>query len=114
MPKLGLRPYATIDEGLESYIGYNFARLENVFERTQDVMVGSTVVTGDATIATGLATVDGCVACLGVDPSANSAFVQCSIATTGQIRIRVFTSAFAVSVTAVTVRWVAVGELVLT
>lgn len=114
MPKLGLRPYATIDEGLESYIGYNFARLENVFERIQDVMVGSTVVTGTATFATGLATVDGCVACLGVDPSVGAAFVQCSIGASGQITVRVLTSAFAVSVTAVTVRWVAVGELVLT
>lgn len=113
MPKLGLRPYANIDEGLESYIGYNFSRLENVFERMQDVMNGVTMVTGDATFATGLASVDGCTACLGVDASAAAAYVSCSPTSAGQMRVRVFTSAFALSITAVSIQWVAVGELVL-
>lgn len=113
MPKLGLRPYANIDEGLESYIGYNFSRLENVFERMQDVMSGVTVITGDGTFATGLASVDNCVACLGVDASAGACFVACTPTSSGQMRVRVFTSAMALSITAVSIQWVAVGELVL-
>lgn len=113
MPKLGLRPYATIEEGLDQYLGYNFQRIENVFERTEDVMTGSLTVTGQASVATGLAAVSGAVAAFGTDPSANAAFLSCVPSSAGQITIRVLTSGFALSITAVSIRWIAVGELVL-
>ena len=113
MPKLGLRPYATIEEGLDQYLGYNFQRLENVFERVEDVVTGVSAVTGAASISTGLAVVDGAVAAFVTDPTANAAYVSCVPGSAGQITIRVLTSAFALSITAVSIRWIAVGELVL-
>ncbi len=113
MPKLGLRPYSIIEEGLDQYLGYNFSRIENVFERLLDVATGVVAVTGQASVATGLATVGGGVAAFTTDPSAGAAFISCVPAAQGQITIRVLTSAFALSITAVSIRWIAVGELVL-
>lgn len=113
MPKLGLRPFSVIEEGAEAYFGYNFMRIENVFERMEDVVTGLVSVTGQADINTGLATVDGCVAAFTTDPSAAAAYLVCFPATAGLITVRVLTNAFAVSITAVSIRWIAVGELVL-
>lgn len=114
MPKLSLRPFATIEEGLDAYLGYNFTRLENVFERMSDTATGSVVVTGTATVATGLARVDGVVAMIDTDHSAAAAFARALPgAAAGTIDIRVLTNAFLVSAAATPVRWVAVGELVL-
>lgn len=114
MPKLSLRPYASIQEGLDSYLGFNFTRLENVFERMPDTATGTVLVTGTATVATGLARVDGVVADLDVDPSAAAAFARALPgAAPGTIDIRVFSDTYVISVAASGVRWVAVGELVL-
>lgn len=113
MPKLGLRPYATIEEGVGEYLGYNFTRLENVFERMADVIVGTTTVTGSATVNTGLAVVDGVVCGFATDPVAGACFISAAPGSAGTITIRVLTSAFALSVTAISIRWVAIGELVL-
>ncbi len=113
MPKLGLRPYAVIEEGLDQYLAYNFNRLENVFERMQDVVTGVISVTGQQSVATGLASVSGVVAAFTTDPSAGAAFLSCVPAAQGQITIRVLTNGFALSIIAVSVRWIAVGELVL-
>jgi len=114
VPKLGLRPYAVLEDGLEGYLGYNFNRLENVFERIEDVLSGTLQVTGDSTFATGLTTVTQAVACLRTDPTANAAYVTCVPQAGGTIRVRVFTSGFALSVTAVFIQWMAAGELTLT
>jgi len=114
VPKLGLRPYAVLEEGLEGYLGYNFNRLENVFERMEDVLSGTVQVTGDLTFATGLTTVTQAVACLRTDPSAAAAYVACIPQAGGTVRVRVFTNAFALSVTAVFIQWMAAGELTLT
>ena len=114
MPKLGLRPFAVLEDGLEGYLGYNFNRLENVFERMEDVLTGSIQVTGDLIFATGLTTVTQAVACIRTDPSAAAAYIACIPQGGGNIRVRVFTSAFALSVTAVFIQWIAAGELTLT
>lgn len=113
MPKLGLRPYATIEEGLDQYLGYNFVRLENVFEHMEDAVAGVTVVTGSASISTGLAEVNGVVANFRTDPSAGAAFIACAPGTAGTITIRVLTNAFVLSTIGVSIQWLAVGELVL-
>lgn len=113
MPKLGLRPYATITEGLDQYLGYNFSRLENVFERIEDVRSGLTLVTGDATFPTGLAVCDGVTVCLFSDPTASAAFVTAQTGASGNIHVRVFASSLALSTVAVNVSWIATGELVL-
>jgi hypothetical protein len=113
MPKLGLRPFSVIEEGAESYFGYNFTRIENVFDRLEDVVTGVTSVTGNASIQTGLATVDGCLAGFSTDPSAGAAFISCAPGAAGIITVRVLTNAFVLSITSVSIRWVAIGELVL-
>lgn len=113
MPKLGLRPFSVIEEGAEAYFGYNFMRIENVFERLEDVVTGVTVVTGQASIQTGLATVDGCLAGFITDPIAGASYVSCVPGAAGIITIRVLTNAFALSITAMSIRWAAIGELVL-
>lgn len=113
MPKLGLRPYATIEAGLDSYVGYNFQRIENVFERMEDVVTGSVTVTGSANVQTSLAVIDGVLAGFLTDPSAAANYVVGSSTGGGVITIRVLTSTFALSTTPVSIRWVALGELVL-
>ncbi len=113
MPKLGLRPYSTIEEGAESYFGYNFTRLENVHENMTDVKASSTNVTGSAIIETGLANIDGAVVCLESTPSANAAYVKVAVSSTTAITVTVYTNAFGVSVVPATVRWIVVGELIL-
>lgn len=114
MPKLSLRPFAFIEEGLDTYLGYNFTRLENVFERMPDVATGGDLVTGALNVATGLARVDGVVASLDQAPAAAGAYVRAAPgAAAGSIDLIVYTSTFGVSIVAVNVSWVAVGELVL-
>lgn len=115
IPKAGLRPYSVIEEGLDQYLGYNFNRLENLFERTRDALAGNVTMTGLATITTGLAFVDNVVACLASVPSAAACFVTANPgSSSGTVDLRVYTNAFVDSTTPVTVRWVAIGELVLT
>lgn len=113
MPKLGLRPFSVIAEGAEAYFGYNFTRLENVFEHMTDVKASFSIVTGSLTIDTGLANLDGASASLESTPSANAAYVKVVVASATSITITVYTSAFGVSVVPATVRWIAVGELIL-
>lgn len=114
MPKLGLRPFAVIEEGAESYLGYNFTRLENVHEQMTDVRAGVKLVTGSAIIETGLANLDGVVANLSTDAQAGAAYVSAFVSSGSAITVRVLTSGFALSVIAVNVNWIAVGELILT
>ena len=113
MPKLGLRPFAVLEEGLEGYLSYNFNRLENVFERIDDVTSGSISVAGSLTFATGLTTVSGAVACLSSSPSVNAAYVACTPQSGGTIQVRVYNTGMALSIVGVTVQWVATGELTL-
>lgn len=114
MPKLGLRPYAVIEEGAEAYFGYNFTRIENVFERMTDVKAGIQLVTGSAVIETGLANLDGVTVSLDTTPVAGAAYVKGVVSSASAITITVYTNAFAVSITPANVRWIAVGELILT
>ncbi|MGH9982415.1 MAG: hypothetical protein ACRD8W_00475 [Nitrososphaeraceae archaeon] len=114
MPKLSLRPFAHIEEGLDAYLNANFTRLENVFEKMPDVETGVSIITGLGTVVTPLGRVDGVIAMLNVDASSAAAFVRAAPGVSaGTIDIRVLTSAFAVSITAVSVRFIAVGELIL-
>lgn len=113
MPKLGLRPFSVIEEGAEAYFGYNFMRIENVFEQMEDVKTGIVTITGQGDVNTGLATVEGVTAAFTTNPSAGAAYIVCFPAGAGLITIRVLTNAFAVSITAMSIRWIAVGELVL-
>lgn len=113
MPKLGLRPFATIEEGLDTYLGYNFTRLENVFERIEDTKSDVVSVTGSTVVNTGLAIVTGVVASLVTDPVAGAAYVTAVPGAAGTVTIKVFSSGFAASVIAVSVQWIASGELVL-
>ena len=114
MPKAGLRPYSTIEEGLDQYLGYNFNRIENIFEKNRDAIGGSVTVTGTVTVKTGLAFVDNCVACLGSAPSSGACFVRANPGSAaGTVEVTVYANTFAVSTLAVLVRLVAVGELFL-
>lgn len=114
MPKLSLRPFAFIEEGLDQYLGYNFTRLENVFERISDSATGSQLVTGTMNIATGLARVDGVTASLEGAPVAGACFVRSAPgAAAGSIDITIYSSTFIISVIAAAIRWIAVGELIL-
>lgn len=113
MPKLGLILQAPIEGGTAAQLGENFTRLENVFETTLDVACGLAVVTGGASINTGLATVEGVTVTPDFPPSIGACYVAASIGTNGLINIAVYTSTFVVSVTPVAVNWVALGELVL-
>ncbi len=114
MPKASLRPYATIAEGLDQYLGYNFNRIENLFEQTKDTTEGATTVIGTATVATGLAIVDGVTAGFVNAPGAGGAYVSAVPGSSaGTIIISVYQTSFAASVIGVTIQWIAVGELVL-
>lgn len=114
MPKLGLRPYATIIEGLDEYLAYNFMRLENVHERMPDVTSGGITFTGTATIATSLGRVDGVSVCLASAPVAGACFLRAvPSAVAGAIDVIAYSNGFVQSVIAVSIYWVVVGELIL-
>lgn len=103
----------TVSEDSDSPFGIlntNFRRIQDGFDFTREIDAGADTVTGTLTIPTNLSLVAAVVACLNGPPSANAAYVVADITSAASIRLRVYTSAFALSTTATVINWVALGE----
>lgn len=103
----------TVSEDSENPYGVinsNFRRMADAIKLTREADTGADTVTGSLTIATSLALVSAVVATLNGAPIAGAAFVSADIVSASSIRLRVWTSAFAASVTPIVVNWIALGE----
>lgn len=91
----------------------NFTRIENATEALLDVVRGKTTFTGTVTLITGLARVDSVVVSLAIPPVAAACFVTASSVAPNSIVLTAYGNGFGVSAGAVTVEWIAAGEMIL-
>lgn len=90
----------------------NFQRIDLLSEIEKDVVSEIITVTGTITYTTALSSAEGVVAVLATPPVAGACFVSTSVvASSGTIIVNVWSNAFAASVIATPIQYVAVGVM---
>jgi hypothetical protein len=104
------RPIPQDPNQLHGFLRESFRELQNSLQNINDERKGFFQVSGQSVLTTGLGKCLYAAAGLYDDPVAGACFVSAKPgAAVGSIQIRVFTSAFALSVTPINVWWMAFG-----
>jgi len=106
--QFNFRPIPQDPEQLTGWLRETVREIQNQLQGLDTEKKGTALVTGNASIVTGLTKVTSVAAGLYDDPMAGAAVVSAR-PSGGSAILRVFTSAFALSTTPINVWWIAYG-----